>query len=117
MSARCQQKARTVVAPGRSGSWSTARPSSSAWTASPISGKHNEEVQLGAFDILVEGGDDLRKLPLSAHDVMELTWPDDLTWPTSASTPVTHADVVPGPGNGKTRQRTQRAAFGGKLRS
>jgi len=26
------------------------------------SGKHNEEVQLGAFDILVEGGDDLRKL-------------------------------------------------------
>ena len=81
------------------------------------SGKHNEEVQLGAFDILVEGGDDLRKLPLSAHDVMELTWPDDLTWPTSASTPVTHADVVPGPGNGKTRQRTQRAAFGGKFRS
>ena len=29
------------------------------------SGKHNEEVQLCAFDILVEGGDDLRKLPLS----------------------------------------------------
>jgi len=28
-------------------------------------GKHNEEVQLCAFDILVEGGDDLRKLPLS----------------------------------------------------
>ena len=29
------------------------------------SGKHNEEVQLCAFDILAEGGDDLRKLPLS----------------------------------------------------
>jgi bifunctional non-homologous end joining protein LigD len=28
------------------------------------SGRHNEEVQLCAFDILVEGGDDLRKLPL-----------------------------------------------------
>ena len=29
------------------------------------SGKHDDEVQLCAFDILVEGGDDLRKLPLS----------------------------------------------------
>jgi ATP-dependent DNA ligase len=29
------------------------------------SGKHDEEVQLCAFDILAEGGDDLRKLPLS----------------------------------------------------
>jgi len=29
------------------------------------SGKHNEEVHLCAFDILVEGGDDLRKLLLS----------------------------------------------------
>lgn len=28
------------------------------------SGRHNEEVQLCAFDILVEGDDDLRKLPL-----------------------------------------------------
>ena len=28
------------------------------------SGKHNHEVQFCAFDILVEGGDDLRKLPL-----------------------------------------------------
>jgi ATP-dependent DNA ligase len=28
-------------------------------------GKHDEEVQLCAFDVLVEGGDDLRKLPLS----------------------------------------------------
>ena len=28
------------------------------------SGKHNEEVQLCAFDILIEGVDDLRKLPL-----------------------------------------------------
>jgi bifunctional non-homologous end joining protein LigD len=28
-------------------------------------GKHNDEVQLCAFDMLVEGGDDLRKLPLS----------------------------------------------------
>ena len=28
-------------------------------------GRHNEEVQLCAFDILAEGGDDLRKLPLS----------------------------------------------------
>jgi bifunctional non-homologous end joining protein LigD len=29
------------------------------------SGKHNKEVQLCAFDILVEGDDDLRQLPLS----------------------------------------------------
>ena len=29
------------------------------------SGRHNDEVQLCAFDILMEGGDDLRKLPLS----------------------------------------------------
>jgi len=29
--------------------------------------KHNDEVQLCAFDILAEGGDDLRKLPLSMH--------------------------------------------------
>jgi bifunctional non-homologous end joining protein LigD len=29
------------------------------------SGKHSEEVQLCAFDILVEGDDDLRKLPMS----------------------------------------------------
>jgi ATP-dependent DNA ligase len=29
------------------------------------SGRHNDEVQLCAFDILAEGGDDLRKLPLS----------------------------------------------------
>jgi len=29
------------------------------------SGKHNDEVQLCAFDMLVEGGDDLRKLTLS----------------------------------------------------
>jgi ATP-dependent DNA ligase len=29
------------------------------------SGLHNDEVQLCAFDILAEGGDDLRKLPLS----------------------------------------------------
>jgi ATP-dependent DNA ligase len=28
------------------------------------SGKHDDEVQFCAFDILVEGGDDLRKLPL-----------------------------------------------------
>ena len=28
------------------------------------SGKHNDEVQLCAFDLLVEGDDDLRKLPL-----------------------------------------------------
>lgn len=28
------------------------------------SGKHNDEVQLCAFDILVDGDDDLRKLPL-----------------------------------------------------
>jgi bifunctional non-homologous end joining protein LigD len=27
--------------------------------------KHDDEVQFGAFDILAEGGDDLRKLPLS----------------------------------------------------
>jgi bifunctional non-homologous end joining protein LigD len=29
------------------------------------SGRHNEEAQLCAFDILAEGGEDLRKLPLS----------------------------------------------------
>ena len=29
------------------------------------SGRHNDEVQLCAFDVLMEGGDDLRKLPLS----------------------------------------------------
>jgi len=29
------------------------------------SGKHDDEVQFCAFDILAEGGDDLRKLPLS----------------------------------------------------
>jgi bifunctional non-homologous end joining protein LigD len=29
------------------------------------SGRHNDEVQFCAFDVLVEGGDDLRKLPLS----------------------------------------------------
>jgi bifunctional non-homologous end joining protein LigD len=28
------------------------------------SGRHNDEMQLCAFDILVESGDDLRKLPL-----------------------------------------------------
>jgi bifunctional non-homologous end joining protein LigD len=55
---------------GRSGSCSTARPSSWAWTASPTSnalhsGRHNEEVQLCAFDVLALDGDDLRELPLS----------------------------------------------------
>jgi bifunctional non-homologous end joining protein LigD len=29
------------------------------------SGKHNEEVQLYAFDILADNGEDVRKLPLS----------------------------------------------------
>jgi len=33
------------------------------------SGKYNAEVQLCAFDILAEGGDDLRKLPLSMRKV------------------------------------------------
>jgi ATP-dependent DNA ligase len=33
------------------------------------SGKHNDEVQLCAFDILAEGGDDLRNLPLSMRKV------------------------------------------------
>jgi len=33
------------------------------------SGKYNDEVQLCAFDILAEGGDDLRKLPLSMRKV------------------------------------------------
>ena len=47
-----------------------ARPSSSASTASPDfnalhSGKHNEEVQLCAFDVVALDGDDLRPLPLS----------------------------------------------------
>jgi len=31
------------------------------------SGKHNEEVLLCAFDLLAQGGDDLRKLPLSTR--------------------------------------------------
>ena len=31
----------------------------------PDSGKHNEEVQLCAFDVLAMDGDDLRRLPLS----------------------------------------------------
>lgn len=31
----------------------------------PHSRKYDDEVQFCAFDILVEGGDDLRKLPLS----------------------------------------------------
>ena len=29
------------------------------------SGRHNEEVQLCAFDVLAMGGDDMRRLPLS----------------------------------------------------
>src|SRR6516225_2080097 len=33
------------------------------------SGKYNDEVQLCAFDTLAEGGDDLRKLPLSMRKV------------------------------------------------
>jgi bifunctional non-homologous end joining protein LigD len=33
------------------------------------SGRHNDEVQLCAFDILIEGDDDLRKLPLSMRKV------------------------------------------------
>jgi hypothetical protein len=33
----------------------------------PDSGKHNEEVQLCAFDVLAMDGDDLRNLPLSMH--------------------------------------------------
>jgi bifunctional non-homologous end joining protein LigD len=33
------------------------------------SGRHNEEVQLCAFDILIEGDDDLRKLPLFMRKV------------------------------------------------
>ena len=31
------------------------------------SGRHNDEVQLCAFDILAESDDDLRKLPLHLH--------------------------------------------------
>ena len=31
------------------------------------SGKHNEEVQLYAFDMLAGDGDDMRELPLSMH--------------------------------------------------
>jgi bifunctional non-homologous end joining protein LigD len=33
------------------------------------SGKHDDEVQLCAFDILVEGDDDLRKLPLQLRKI------------------------------------------------
>jgi len=32
------------------------------------SGQDNDEVQLCAFDILVEGGDDLRRLPLHLRE-------------------------------------------------
>jgi hypothetical protein len=32
------------------------------------SGKHDEEVQFCAFDILAEGGDDLRRLPRFTSD-------------------------------------------------
>jgi bifunctional non-homologous end joining protein LigD len=45
-----------------------AKPSSSASTVyfdALHSGKHNEEVQLYAFDVLTLDGDDLRPLPLS----------------------------------------------------
>jgi bifunctional non-homologous end joining protein LigD len=55
---------------GRSGSCWTARQSSWALTDIPISnalhsGRHNEEVQLCAFDVLAMDGDDFRDLPLS----------------------------------------------------
>jgi len=33
------------------------------------SGRHNEEVQLCAFDILIEGDDDLRRLPLHLRKI------------------------------------------------
>lgn len=33
------------------------------------SGKHNEEVQVCAFDVLAMDGDDLRSLPLSMRKV------------------------------------------------
>jgi bifunctional non-homologous end joining protein LigD len=36
------------------------------------SGKHNDEIQLCAFDILVEGDDDLRKLPLRKANLERL---------------------------------------------
>jgi ATP-dependent DNA ligase len=42
-----------------------ARRLSSVLTASLHSGKHNEEVQLCAFDVLALDGEDLRPLPLS----------------------------------------------------
>ena len=44
------------------------------------SGKHNEEVQLCAFDVLAMDGDDLRKLPLSMRKAnlarLLARWPD-----------------------------------------
>jgi bifunctional non-homologous end joining protein LigD len=33
------------------------------------SGRHNDEVQLYAFDVLVDGDDDLRRLPLHLRDL------------------------------------------------
>ena len=45
------------------------------------SGKHNEEVQLCAFDVLVMDGDDLRRLPLSMRKA-------NLAWLLSAKRPL-----------------------------
>jgi ATP-dependent DNA ligase len=53
----------------------TARPSSSGFGISDFntlhSRKHDDELQYCAFDILAEGGDDLRKLPLSSKANLE----------------------------------------------
>jgi anaerobic glycerol-3-phosphate dehydrogenase len=46
------------------------------------SGRHNEEVQLCAFDVLGMDGDDLRDLPLSMRKAnrAEPTWSKDFFW-------------------------------------
>ena len=44
-----------------------ARQSFWASVADQISGKHNDEVQLYAFDMLAGDGDDMRQLPLSVR--------------------------------------------------
>ena len=61
-----------------------ARQSSWAWTATPISMpcipvKHNEEVQLCAFDVLAMDGDDLQDLPLSMRKANLARTPGEFT--------------------------------------
>jgi hypothetical protein len=57
------------------------------------SGQHNEEVQLYAFDILIEGGDDRRKLPLHPAQPSNAYWRADPR--AFSSTPSSAAKSVP----------------------